>query len=45
MAKDDELGRIDILHAFRGPTLGMLDRAERIKVAKPVDFSGDHWKL
>lgn len=33
MAKDDELGRIDILHAFRGPTLGMLDRAERIEVA------------
>jgi hypothetical protein len=34
MAKDDELGRIDILHAFRGPTLGMLDRAERISVTE-----------
>jgi hypothetical protein len=28
---DAVLGRIDILHAFRGPTLGMLDRAERIR--------------
>jgi predicted nucleotidyltransferase len=33
MAKDDELGRIDILHAFRGPTLGMLERAERIEIS------------
>ena len=33
MAKNDELGRIDILHAFRGPTLGMLERAERIEVS------------
>ncbi len=33
MAKDNELGRIDILHAFRGPTLGMLERADRIDVA------------
>ena len=29
---DLEWGRIDVLHAFRGPTLGMLDRAERIAV-------------
>lgn len=34
MAKDDALGRIDILHAFRGPTLGMLERAERIEVSE-----------
>lgn len=27
-----ELGRIDILHAFRGPTLSMLERCDRIKV-------------
>ena len=29
---DNDLGRIDILHAFRGPTLSMLDRAERIEI-------------
>ena len=34
MAKDDELGRIDLLHAFRGHTLGMLDRAERITITE-----------
>jgi hypothetical protein len=33
-AKDDALGRIDILHAFRGPTLSMLTRAERIEIAE-----------
>jgi predicted nucleotidyltransferase len=27
------LGRIDLLHAFRGPSLGMLVRAERLEVA------------
>jgi hypothetical protein len=26
------LGRIDILHAFRGPTLSMLNRADRIQI-------------
>lgn len=31
-ADDGGLGRIDILHAFRGPTLSMLERAERIEV-------------
>lgn len=31
-AEEMDLGRIDILHAFRGPTLSMLDRAERIAV-------------
>lgn len=30
------LGRIDILHEFRGPTLGMLDRADRLSVAEGV---------
>lgn len=29
---EPELGRIDILHAFRGPSLSMLERAERIPV-------------
>ena len=28
----DELGRIDVLHAFRTPSLGMLDRAERLTI-------------
>lgn len=27
-----EWGRVDILHAFRGPSLGMLGRAERIRI-------------
>ena len=27
-----EWGRVDILHAFRGPSLGMLRRAERIRI-------------
>jgi len=30
---DPALGRIDLLHAFRGPSLSMLARAERIEVA------------
>ena len=29
---DQDWGRIDILHAFRGPTLGMLQRAESLPV-------------
>ncbi len=29
---DEVWGRIDILHAFRGPSLGMLRRAERLPV-------------
>jgi len=32
ISDDLELGRIDILHAFRGPTLGMLERADRIEI-------------
>jgi predicted nucleotidyltransferase len=31
-ADDREWGRIDILHAFRGPSLGMLRRAETIQI-------------
>ena len=34
---DQVLGRIDILHAFRGPSLSMLDRAERVPLTE--DFS------
>ena len=30
LGDNPSLGRIDLLHAFRGPTLGMLDRAKRI---------------
>lgn len=29
---DPGLGRIDLLHAFRGPTLSMLDRADRLEI-------------
>lgn len=32
LSDDPALGRIDILHAFRGPSLSMLDRAEPISV-------------
>ena len=32
VASDRDWGRIDILHAFRGPTLGMLKRAESMQV-------------
>lgn len=32
------LGRIDILHAFRGPSLSMLDRAERISVTQETSL-------
>jgi len=32
VSDDFEFGRIDILHAFRGPTLGMLERADRIEI-------------
>lgn len=34
--RDSAFGRIDILHAFRGPTLSMLDRAERLEVSPGV---------
>ena len=32
-SNDSSLGRIDLLHAFRGPTLSMLDRADRLELA------------
>lgn len=35
---DAEWGRIDILHAFRGPSLGMLARAELISVDADVQL-------
>lgn len=39
---DRDWGRIDILHAFRGPTLGMLDRAERLVVVPGLDLPVVH---
>ena len=35
-ADESTLGRIDLLHAFRGPSLSMLARAERIEVAEGI---------
>ena len=32
LSENPELGRVDLLHAFRSATLGMLNRAERIKL-------------
>lgn len=32
LADDGALGRIDLLHAFRSPSLSMLDRADQIEV-------------
>lgn len=32
LSDDPSLGRIDLLHAFRAPTLSMLDRADRLEV-------------
>lgn len=32
-ADDSDYGRIDVLHAFRRPSLSMLDRAERLEVS------------
>lgn len=31
-AQGSDFGRIDILHAFRGPSRGMLERAERVEI-------------
>ena len=33
-----EWGRVDVLHAFRGPSLGMLRRAERIRIDADVSL-------
>lgn len=35
---EEALGRIDILHAFRGPSMSMLERAERMDVASGVSL-------
>jgi hypothetical protein len=35
---DASWGRIDILHAFRGPSLGMLRRAERLPIGPDVSL-------
>jgi predicted nucleotidyltransferase len=35
-AEDSDYGRIDILHAFRRPSLSMLDRAERVELSPGV---------
>ncbi len=37
-ADDAELGRVDLLHAFRKPSLGMLQRAERIEVVEGLSL-------
>lgn len=37
-----QLGRIDLLHAFRGPTLGMLNRAERLTWADGMSLPVVH---
>jgi len=29
---EESMGRVDVLHAFRGPSLGMLERAERLDI-------------
>lgn len=36
LADDPEHGRIDLLHAFRSASLGMLDRAGRVRVGSEV---------
>lgn len=45
LADDPERGRIDLLHAFRSASLGMLDRAERLSIggamAVPVVQTAD----
>ncbi len=33
-----EWGRVDLLHAFRGPSLGMLGRAERIRIGADLSL-------
>ncbi|MEX1115004.1 MAG: hypothetical protein WEB53_07125 [Akkermansiaceae bacterium] len=42
IGKDSTLGRIDLLHAFRGPTLGMLTRAERLTWADRISLPVVH---
>lgn len=38
VADSPDLGRIDLLHAFRGPSLSMLKRAERIDIATDLQL-------
>lgn len=38
ISDDAEWGRIDILHAFRTPSLGMLERAERIDLTPSISI-------
>ncbi|WP_328985577.1 nucleotidyl transferase AbiEii/AbiGii toxin family protein [Thiorhodovibrio winogradskyi] len=40
VASQPGLGRIDLLHAFRGPSLSMLARAERLEIAEDVSLPG-----
>jgi hypothetical protein len=42
IGKNAALGRIDLLHAFRGPTLGMLSRAERLTWANGMSLPVVH---
>lgn len=35
-SEETELGRIDILHAFRGPSLSMLERADRLELSSGI---------
>ncbi len=37
-SEDADFGRIDLVHAFRGPSLSMLERAERIEVAGGISL-------
>ena len=39
---DTAWGRIDLLHAFRGPTLGMLSRAEPIEISPEIKVKVVH---
>lgn len=38
LSKQKDWGRIDILHAFRGPTLSMLDRSDRIEIERDLSL-------
>lgn len=42
VSTDRDWGRIDILHAFRGPTLGMLKRAEVLPVLGDLNIKVVH---
>ena len=42
LAEDSALGRVDLLHAFRGPSLGMLDRAEMLELVSGLSLPVVH---